>query len=338
MSLPSSNNPQISGFYGPGPWAAWIITLAISWINTIQNDYTHNMHFIGYALYTNFAAIKLIRQLNLAIDEEKISSVVRLNPGVPHYKIDWESNPVEVDEARRQMLAAAVAVVHVGIQTATMQIIACFYKERQPNFDPKEPIKRRRFIVSVGLVLPIGAIWYASIWISFDRLGVIMLPGSLLPGLTTLISSWVKILWWWRYNGVDRAPGLARLCVFGAVLNWALRCWAKPRLQFHNPENSLLSGNLCPRERCCFVPCAPQSIGEMDQIFSLVITLSLFLYEFESQLVRVARKCIGAVRKCIECLLETRFGSLMVRIVRRWIEFYHRSGLSLFITGRHPEE
>jgi hypothetical protein len=165
-----------------------------------------------------------------------------------------------------------------------------------------------------------------------------MLPGSLLPGLTTLISSWVKILWWWRYNGVDRAPGLARLCVFGAVLNWALRCWAKPRLQFHNPENSLLSGNLCPRERCCFVPCAPQSIGEMDQIFSLVITLSLFLYEFESQLVRVARKCIGAVRKCIECLLETRFGSLMVRIVRRWIEFYHRSGLSLFITGRHPEE
>ena len=288
------------------------------------------MHFIGYALYTNFAAVDLIRQLNLAKDEGKIS-VDRLNPGVPSYKIDLEKTPLEVDEATRQILAAAIAIVHVGIQMATMQIIACFYKERQRNFDPKEPIKRRRFIVSVGLVLPIGAIWYASIWISFDRLGVIMLPGSLLPGLTTLISSWVKILWWWRYNGVDRAPGLARLCVFGAVLNWALRCWAKPRLQFHNPENSLLSGNLCPRERCCFVPCAPQSIGEMDQIFSLVITLSLFLYEFESQLVRVARKCIGAVRKCIECLLETRFGSLMVRIVRRWIEFYHRSGLSFYL-------
>ena len=80
----------------------------------------------------------------------------------------------------------------------------------------------------------------------------------------------------------------------------------------------------------------------MDQIFSLVITLSLFLYEFESPLVRAARKCIGAVKKCIgavkkciekciEFLLETRFGSLMVRIVRRWIEFYHSSGLSFYL-------
>ena len=89
------------------------------------------------------------------------------------------------------------------------------------------------------------------------------------------------------------------------------------------------------QERCDIVPCAPQSIGEMDQIFSLVITLSLFLYEFESPLVRVARKCIGAVKKCIEFLLETfletRFGSLMVRIVRRWIEFYHSSGLSYYV-------
>jgi hypothetical protein len=337
MSLPSSNNLQISGFYGPGPWAAWMITLGISWINTIQNDYTHNMHFIAYALYTNFAAIDLIRQLNLAIDEEKISSVVRLNPGVPMYKIDWEQNPLEVDEATRQILAAAIAVVHVGIQTATVQIIACFYKERQQNFDPKEPIKRRRFILSVGLVLPIAAIWYASIWISFDRLGLIVLPGSLLPGLTTLIPSWVNILWSWKHNNVKPDSFLAKLSVFLAIVNWAVARWAKPRLQFRNPGNSLLSRDLCSRKECCFVPCAQQSMGEMDQIFSLVITLSLFLYEFESQFARVARKCIGAARKCIKFLLETRFGSLMVHIVRIWIEFYHGSGLSLLITGRHPE-
>lgn len=321
MSLSSSNNLQISGFYGPGPWSAWMITLTISWINTIQNDYTHNMHFIGYALYTNFAAIDLIRQLNLVIPCESGS----------YSDIDWKKTPLEVDEATRQMLAAAIAVVHVGIQMATMQIIACFYKERQRNFDPKEPIKRRRFIVSVGLVLPIGAIWYASLSISCHRLGFIVLPGSLLPGLTTLIPSWVNILWSWKYKDVKLDPFLAKMFVSGAILNWAIRCWIVPRLYFRNPKNSLLSGDLCPTKRCCFVPCAPQSIGEMDQIFSLVITLSLFLYEFESQLVRVARKCIGAVRKCIECLLETRFGSLMVRIVRRWIEFYHSSGLSYYV-------
>ena len=111
----------------------------------------------------------------------------RLNPCVPSHKIDLERTPIEVDEATRQMLAAAIAVVHVGIQMATMQIIACFYKERQRNFDPKEPSKRRRFIVSIGLVLPIGAIWHASISISCHRLGFIVLSGSLLPGFTTLI-------------------------------------------------------------------------------------------------------------------------------------------------------
>ena len=36
------------------------------------------------------------------------------------------------------------------------------------------------------------------------------------------------------------------------------------------------------QERCDIVPCAPQSIGEMDQIFSLLVPLPLFLYVFGS--------------------------------------------------------
>ena len=51
------------------------------------------------------------------------------------------------------------------------------------------------------------------------------------------------------------------------------------------------------QERCDIVPCASQSIGEIGQIFSLLVPLPLFLYvfgsfmyEFDSRMVRVVRK------------------------------------------------
>ncbi|CAN9142400.1 unnamed protein product [Alternaria alternata] len=61
---------HISGFYGPGAWAAWVITMVASWIPVTQGDYTHNLHFIGYALYTNWAAIDLMRQLNRVLGDQ----------------------------------------------------------------------------------------------------------------------------------------------------------------------------------------------------------------------------------------------------------------------------
>jgi hypothetical protein len=91
------------------------------------------------------------------------------------------------------------------------------------------------------------------------------------------------------------------------IVNWAVANWAKPRLQFRKPGNSFLSGDVCPSKRCCFVPCTPQSIGEIDRIFSLLVLLPLFLYEFGSRIIRV-------VRNGIEFLLETRLGSRVVSI------------------------
>jgi hypothetical protein len=52
----------VSGFYGPGAWSAWFLILVTSWVATIRGDYSHNIHHIGYLLYTNWAAVDLIRQ------------------------------------------------------------------------------------------------------------------------------------------------------------------------------------------------------------------------------------------------------------------------------------
>ncbi|USP78059.1 hypothetical protein yc1106_05333 [Curvularia clavata] len=63
MDEPSPDNSEISGFYGPGAWAAWVILLVSSWIPIFLNDYESNTHFIASALYTNWAAIDLLRHL-----------------------------------------------------------------------------------------------------------------------------------------------------------------------------------------------------------------------------------------------------------------------------------
>ena len=44
---------DISGFYGPGAWMTWCITMVASWVTVLLGDYSQNLHFIVYALYTN---------------------------------------------------------------------------------------------------------------------------------------------------------------------------------------------------------------------------------------------------------------------------------------------
>ncbi|KAI1515932.1 hypothetical protein KJE20_13813 [Pyrenophora tritici-repentis] len=53
----------VSGFYGPGPWAAWTISIVTTWIALFRDDYSNNMHLMGWLLYTNWAAIDMARQL-----------------------------------------------------------------------------------------------------------------------------------------------------------------------------------------------------------------------------------------------------------------------------------
>jgi hypothetical protein len=76
----SDQRPQavtVSSFYGPGSWAAWCIIRITSWIPIIQNDYSHNFHFISYALYTNWAAVDALRQLKFEGTDISLASDFR---------------------------------------------------------------------------------------------------------------------------------------------------------------------------------------------------------------------------------------------------------------------
>jgi hypothetical protein len=55
---------QVSGFYGPGTWASWIIALASSSISIMSGDQSIGYDVFGHLLYTHWAAIDVFRQLN----------------------------------------------------------------------------------------------------------------------------------------------------------------------------------------------------------------------------------------------------------------------------------
>lgn len=65
----SENDPygisQVSGFYGPGAWASWIIALTSSWISLLgrRGDQELSYDLIAHLLYFNWAAVDLLRQV-----------------------------------------------------------------------------------------------------------------------------------------------------------------------------------------------------------------------------------------------------------------------------------
>jgi hypothetical protein len=140
----SSSDPiQISGFYGPGAWAAWVITLIASWIPLLQGDYTHNLHFIGYAIYTNWAAIDLIHH---------VSQVLL------HDQQNWS----DADQARLDNIAASLAVLQIGICQMITQM--CFFTgqyRHEESARPKlSPETRRRLVLIAGAVFPLSMVFY----------------------------------------------------------------------------------------------------------------------------------------------------------------------------------
>jgi hypothetical protein len=54
---------RVSGFYGPGAWAAWVIATTFSWLSILRGAHELSYDIIAHLLYTNWAAIDLIRQI-----------------------------------------------------------------------------------------------------------------------------------------------------------------------------------------------------------------------------------------------------------------------------------
>ena len=137
-----SDYAQVSGFYGPGTWAAWVITLVSSWILIFLGDYTHNLHFMSYALYTNWAAIDLLRR-----------------------------TVQKTEDTQSQSAIAALAVVRVGISNACLQIGQCLHRSKDMNPQRKRLADRRLLCIAIGLLLPVATNFLVVPYIYNDLAG-----------------------------------------------------------------------------------------------------------------------------------------------------------------------
>jgi hypothetical protein len=278
MKQPSPESMQTSGFYGSGACAAWAITMFASWIPLVQGDYTHNLHFIVYALYTNWAAIDLIRHSIRA---------------PPFNQRDLSDS----DRAWLDNMAASVMVIQMGIIQVVAQLLVCNYRLQNGSVAHVQRAldARRRLILIVGAILPVSIASFASIR-TFSVAGswLVLLIFCLLA-FWTVVHNVCRLLW--PRGPVWEAIQKESLPLAFAVLSFVLSIFSITLFSTDQERGwSLLlgAGHVLPNH-CYVFPCAPQGIGEWDQASSLLVALVCFLYEFGYGIIRIARKVFHGV-------------------------------------------
>jgi hypothetical protein len=270
----------VSGFYGPGAWSAWFLILVTSWVATIRGDYSHNVHHIGYLLYTNWAAVDLIRQATKPL----INSTDTTRGQPP-------SNA---------SLAAALLITSWGTVHAASQFLYT-YASRYQN-DVSE--RRRRRLLALGSMIPlcagismssylyhhpitekhkIPAFYFDGLRISCHR-DIVNFLVYVLPWVLPCSAILIEVLLNFRRSGIfDSNPTSPYLvpatdcvvvsCFLMSTIPANFISWAYVILW-------IFSGATFKKKSCMFMPCAPQSISEWDQCFALFAGLAVFIYEF----------------------------------------------------------
>jgi hypothetical protein len=274
-STTGSNDPLgiagVTSFYGPGTWGAWVLTVVASWIHMRKHEDAYLLHPIGHMLYTNWAAIDIIRQL---------ASQKNKNTG---------------------SVGAAFLVTYWGLCQTSLQLLYCMTKDRGSS---RPGTQRRYFALVLGLVLPsiTGLYFLLRVFLASDVAkpydeGSALVPALYHDGIKQSFHQWNMVIA--AYFMVNTAILLClalgdslRTRVLKGVWkvdeNWAfypalmgplsMICLSLSTCSYIFKVIS--SGGGIMRKSCYFMPCSPQKISESDQSFALFVALALFSYEF----------------------------------------------------------
>ncbi|KAF2122823.1 hypothetical protein BDV96DRAFT_561441 [Lophiotrema nucula] len=122
---PTSLDPlginKVSGFYGPGAWSGWFITMLCSFYNVarFKPRSSRLQDTIIFVLATNWAAIDFLRQMDLARQESDISRA----------------------EEYKGRIAAALLMTYIGLLFASPQIAVCLavaYNCKDKRLSPRD--------------------------------------------------------------------------------------------------------------------------------------------------------------------------------------------------------
>lgn len=250
MDVPNNNDPAnvaaVSGFYGPGAWAAWLCSLTSAWYTLLLRPRaTGCSDLIATLLYTNWAAIEFLKQA-----------------------ISGKSNDSYAS------LGAAATITFWGWCHVILQINVCML------FVPHCKASRQRTLFAIaGVFIPT----FASMWVIWDTFiahGTLLarsLPEDLnhnglglwyssshdLAATTfglifhVILFALVSDMFW-----ITKPGFYATMCTYCFFGMFALTVYSTYR---HSPG---------------FVrPCSPQSISEADQAFAVLCGLAALVYQ-----------------------------------------------------------
>jgi hypothetical protein len=277
---------QVSGFYGPGPWAAWLLAIISSFYSLCLRPGKATIPTIlPQILYTNWAAIDLLRQ-------------------------------VGADNLSFGSLTAAACITYWGL--CQLLVLAIYMQVVHSDNAVRARLLNIRTLIRVGSIVPIIAVC-ASIFQAiartyhhegevYEALGVVLVPGymedswhSLKVYITPLAILMVPC-----FSYVFVRGGVFRLRRFGIRLQLYLGMflsvgffgfiflWISLMLPIHMLCILWLHTTNLPT--ACFVkPCAPQSIKDWDQAFSLLCGLTFLLYEIGSDFLDMTKDRLDGV-------------------------------------------
>ena len=231
----------VSGFYGPGAYAAWCMTLAVSWIPIIFDDYSHDLHFISYALYTNWAALDAVLRLFMeGYDAEHLAQE-----------------------------AAARIVTMIGVSHALTQMAACQWKLRKRTRPPTDARNQRRCrVILCGLYFP--SVWMVARLV----LELVLEPrerfGNAVGPFWTVV--WVLVIVFCNDCGF-LTPNMSSAPIWLSVLAAAALC-----SYIHSTLLEFIEWEM--GGKCYVMPCTTVKIAELDQAFALFVALFSVLYEY----------------------------------------------------------
>ncbi|KAJ5788244.1 hypothetical protein N7457_003234 [Penicillium paradoxum] len=353
---------NVSGFYGPGSWAAWFLSIVASWVRFIRgSEERFDPNTWLFLLGTNWAAVGLLRGIRLAQGIPQDS---------PTYDADLNS--------MQGSIAAAFTITFWGTFHASIQYLVtmryCITMKTQ---------RHRLWTLLLGMILPSIALlsssglirtmnvpelyWQGmhggardfnlrvaagtpyfivpfSVWL-LDYLNIPMMPtmiidlrkrtvkkmrasrviASLFRGIAyvsvvMLILSMMMLEATrnekWLLGLLPLAPMYIYLLVLVAPIFWSimLTCASAWYVVMTYVARSVKAS-----QSCFFMPCAPQSINEEDQLFALFAGLLMFLgWEIIPVLVKGFRKRYRDRQESIEHMEERMRQLEMRRILRRF--------------------
>jgi hypothetical protein len=311
---------DVSGFYGPGAWSVWFISIVASWCRVLRaSEDKFDPNTSMFLFTTNWAAVDLFRTVH---------SIESISKGLP-------SHNKESDKLRAT-LAAAFNVAFWGTFHAVLQLLVIL-----TWFDHFRIRTHRLRTLILGLIIPSLALlrsirpagdssvpalyWHGiddpehrfhvflagstaiyiiplSVFLIYSR-DISLLPemvSGMLENAIPWATLWQKLEIVWiglcvlgfplgmvslimaeHTDNYNWAFGLAGFLPF--VASWLVfilpGCWITGLGFFVTSYTfrAYATRSVKASKSCFFMPCAPQSIKEEDQVFALFAGLLLFV-------------------------------------------------------------